>query len=99
MPGLPNGEQGQCCPDSDVTDTEIERLRPEPEMRRHPPGGQCTACDGDVPGKLVQSHRESTLLRTNQVDLHDNRRRPGQTLTDTQQHVRGYDPVPSRRPH
>ena len=59
-----------------------------------------SAVSGDraVAGGLVEAHREAAPGRTDEVDLHDHRRRPGQALVDAEQHVRRDHPAPGRRP-
>ena len=36
--------------------------------------------NGQITGKLVETHRETAILRAGEIDLHDHRRRPSETL-------------------
>jgi hypothetical protein len=83
----------------DEADTQIERLRADAVLCRNPPRGQRARGHGDISGELVQAHGQPTLLRTDEVNLHDDRRRPREALADAEQQVREQDPVPGGRPH
>jgi hypothetical protein len=53
--------------------------------------------DAAVAGRLVQPERQPTPLRPDEVDLHDDRHRPGETLVHTEQRVGRDHPAPVRR--
>jgi hypothetical protein len=86
---------------------ETERSVGEPEVER--PWSQSVvrgdeACcqrghrDCAVAGSFVEAHRESTLRRSDEIDLHDHRRRPRQPLVHAEKHVGDDDPTPRRCP-
>ena len=58
-------------------------------------GGRRRKRDSTVTGCLVQPECEPTLARANQVDLHHDGHRPGQSLIDAEQGVRGDDHAPT----
>src|SRR5687767_3766629 len=55
--------------------------------------------DTEIAGRLVQPERETASHRTDKVDLHHDRHRPGQTLVETEEDVGGddYPPTGSKR--
>ena len=67
--------------------------------RRDVSGRERAQRDGEVAGELVEAHREAAPFRADEVDLHDDRRRPGEPLADAEEHVREEHPGPRRRPH
>ena len=99
MPCLPHEECGQRESDDGEHDAEIERLRTKAVACGNPARRQCTGRNRHVSGELIQAHRQPASLRTDEVNLHDDGRRPGQTLADAEQEIRKQDPVPARRPH
>ncbi len=62
------------------------------------PGRERREGDRAVAGGLVEAHREAAPRGTDEVDLHDHRRRPGQPLVHAEQDVGGDDPGPVRGP-
>jgi len=96
---LPNREDRQGQARQGEGDAEGERPRSQPEGRRHVSGDEGGPAEGEVPSGLVQTHGQSTPPRTGQVDLHDHRRGPGETLAHAKQDVGEEDPVPGARPH
>ena len=73
-------------------DPQVERLGPQPVRLGQVPGAKRRQGHGEVPGELVEPHRQSALLRSHQVHLHDDRRGPCEPLVEAQQHVREDDP-------
>jgi hypothetical protein len=51
-----------------------------------------------VAGGFVKTHRQAAAMRSDQVNLHDDGRGPGQALVDAEQHVREDDPIPGGTP-
>src|SRR6266511_6301772 len=51
---------------------------------------------GEVARELVHAEGQSASRRTDEVDLHRNRRRPAETLVQTEERVREDDPLPGR---
>jgi hypothetical protein len=78
---------------------QVERLRPDAPLRRHEARRQRGQSQGEVTRELVQAHGETAALRADQVDLHDDGRRPCEALARAEQHVGEEHPVPGRRPH
>ena len=66
------------------------RLGGEPARRERGQG------HGAIAGRLVDAGRETPPHGSDEVDLHDHRRRPGQPLVEPEEHVRGDDPGPRR---
>ena len=60
------------------------------EERRRP--------DRDIAGEFIQSDSKTSQFRPDQIDLHDDRHRPGEALIDAKQGVGCDDPFPARRP-
>jgi hypothetical protein len=40
-------------------------------------GNECGQGDGSIAGRLVETHRQAAASRPDEIDLHDDRRRPG----------------------
>jgi len=78
---------------------QIERLRAQSVACSDEARCQCAAGDREVAGELVQPHREAAILRSGEIDLHDDRGRPGESLAHAEQRVGGEHPRPRRRPH
>jgi len=67
-------------------------------------GGKVTGDNGGqrdraVAGGFVETHRQSTLPRPDEVDFHHHRCRPSKALVDAQQDVGEDHPSPRRRPN
>ena len=77
--------------------TQVDRLWSQRVGRRQVAGGERRQRNCDVTGELVEAHGQPAPRRPDQVDLHDHRGRPAQTLVDAQQHVWHDDPAPGRR--
>ena len=97
--GFPDKKCRQGKSDDRESDAEIERLRPKAVPRGNPTGRKRARGQRYVARELVHAHRQSALSRTDEVDLHNDRRRPRQALADAEQHVRHEHPIPRRRPH
>src|SRR3546814_19796221 len=54
--------------------------------------------DRAVPRRFVEAHGEAALRGSDEVDLHDHRRGPGEALVHAEQHVGDDDPRPARCP-
>ena len=90
----------------------VESPRPSPANAtpRKNGSGRSPYCCGDeagrergerdraVAGGFVEAHREAAPGGADEVDLHDDRGRPGQSLVDAEQHVGEDDPAPSSAP-
>ena len=92
-------EKRQHEADGDECDGRIKGIESQPLPRRDPAGQQRRAGHRGVSGELVEAHREPAPVAAHQIDLHDDRRRPGQPLADAQEGVRHENPVPRGRPH
>ena len=88
----------QAKPDPGVGDAEEERSRTEAVARRKETRGERCRSDGTVAGRFVETHGEPPAGRPGEVDLHDDRGRPGEPLVDAQEDVREHHPRPGRRP-
>ena len=86
-------------PHGDERDTQVKWLWTQPVDRRDVTRGERGAAHGEVACELVEAHREATPLGAGEVDLHDDRGRPRESLADAKQDVGGEDPIPRRRPH
>src|SRR6266540_2864592 len=95
---LAYGQRGQAEAERGVGGGEQERGGPQPVVGGQGPGGHGGAGERGVAGGFVESHREATASRADQVDLHDDGGGPGQPLVDAEQDVRGDDPAPGRCP-
>ena len=97
--GLAHEERREPETERGVGEAEEERLGPQPVLGGDEPGRQRGDGDRAVAGGLVQAHRETAPGGADEVDLHDHRRRPGESLVDAEQHVGEDDPAPRRCPH
>ena len=79
-----------------VDDAEIERLGSKPVPRGHVAGRQRSQAKRAIASSLVQPHGKAATARPDQVDLHVHGHRPGEPLTDPEEHVRADDPCPRR---
>jgi hypothetical protein len=80
-------------------DAEIERFRSQPVGGGDGTGRESRAGKREVAGGLVESHREPAPCRADEVDLHDDRRRPAESLVDPEEDVGEDDPFPGRGKH
>ena len=78
--GLAHRQGGQAKAEGGVGDAEIKRLGAQPVPGGDVAGGQRGDGDRDVTCGLVEAHRQAAAFRSGQVDLHDDRVGPGQTL-------------------
>ena len=77
VPGLAHDECRQQQPERCENDAEVERFGPQAVMRRDEAGRQRAAGDGKIARELVEPHRQPAFRRAGEVDLHDDRHRPG----------------------
>jgi len=84
------GERGA---DGDERDTEIERLRTDAVARGNPARRQGTGSPPPSSPRISFRPIASPRCFGHKVDLHDHRRRPRQSLADTEEQVREEDPV------
>src|SRR5438067_3088862 len=76
----------------------MSHLRPESVARRDETGRQRGTRNGDVAREFIQPHREPTPRGASEVDFHDHRRRPAETLAESEQRVGREPPAPAGRP-
>ena len=93
---LADEQDGGAQPEPDDRDPEEERSRAKTGRFGDEPGQERDSGDGDVAGRLVEAEGEPAVSRTDEVDLHQDRGRPCQTLVDPEKHVRRDDPGPVR---
>ena len=83
---------------------ETQYSKDDPGVKGHGPqavgrgqiaGRQGRQGNGQVTRKFVEAHGQPALLGTNQVHLHNHRRRPAQPLIDAQQHIGKDHPAPT----
>jgi hypothetical protein len=61
-------------------------------------GQEGSHADREIAGELVEADRHATPPRPDEVNLHDHRHRPRETLADSKQRVGGDDPAPAGCP-
>ena len=76
---------------------EEERRRAEAGRLGDQPGQEGDDGHGEVARRLVQPEGKAPVPRTDEVDLHQHGRRPGQALVDPEQDVGRDDPTPVGR--
>ena len=96
---FPDQEHGQAKSDRHEANAQIKRLWPQA-----PCTGDVACCQGssgyrEIAGELIESHCCTTIVRSRQIDLHNDGGRPGQALADTEQEVSNDHPTPGRCPH
>ena len=96
---LADQEERHAAAEHHVGDTEVERLRAEAPGMGDVAGGERRAGHGEVAGELVEPHRQAPPGRAREVDLHDDRGRPGEALADAEEPIRDQHPAPRGRPH
>jgi len=62
-------------------------------------GQECRHADREIAGELVEADRQAARFRSDEINLHDHRHRPGEPLIDAEQGVGGDHPFPAWRPH
>ena len=72
-----------------------ERARSEGGSERA--GDEGRECNAQVAGRLVQTQREPTAPRADEIDLHHDGHRPGESLVGAEEEVRNDDPAPAGR--
>ena len=80
-------------------DAEIERLRSEVVVTRDPACRQRGDRHRAIARCFVEPHRQTALGRADEIDLHDHRGGPCESLIDAEEHVGDDHPTPRRRPH
>ncbi len=95
--GLTHKEDGESETQDGEGNARIERDRSQAVACRQVAGQKGGERDRNATGKFIQPHGEAALFRSNQVDLHDDGRRPAQTLIDAEEHVREDHPAPTGR--
>lgn len=90
--GLTHGEAGQRDGEGGVRQAQQERCRTESVLCGQPARGHRGQRHRAIAGGLIESHRQAALLGPDEVDLHDDRRRPGEPLVDAEQDV-GEEPA------
>ena len=90
--GLADKEHGCAEPKPGDGQAEQERLRPEAGLGCDEARDQGAGGDRAVPGRFVEAEGQAAPARTDEIDLHDHGRRPGQALVDAEQDVGGHDP-------
>ena len=97
--GLAHEQRRQGETEAGVGDAEEERLGSQARRAAAmKPVASAVDGDGAVAGGLVEAHREPAACGPDEVDLHDDRRRPGEALVHAEQHVGEHDPAPARSP-
>ena len=81
---LPYGHQGEDETDDRDHRADIGRCETQPVTAGEIPGHECRQRHREVSSEFVQSHREPTSLGTDEIDLHDDRRRPSKPLIQAQ---------------
>jgi hypothetical protein len=80
-----------------------DRSSTDPDQRpRSEAGGECPGREGgdgdaEVARRLVEAEGQPPTARSDEVDLHHHRHRPGEPLVGAQEQVRPDDPAPARR--
>ena len=97
--GLAHEQGGESEAETGERDAEEERLGSQSVLLGDVTGRECGEGDGAVAGGFVESHREAAAGGPDEVDLHDDRRRPGESLVDAEQDVGEDDPAPTRCEH
>ena len=97
--GLAYEEHRQAEAEAGVGETEEERRRAQAPALGDVSGGEGGDGDGAVAGCLVEAHREPASRRPDEIDLHHDRGRPGESLVDAEQHVGEHHPSPGGGPH
>ena len=99
MPSLSNEDETQQETHDRIGDAQVEWLRTQPHSTGDVSRGQRRTGHRQVPRTLIEPHRQSPAHRPHEVDLHDDRGRPRESLTHPEQHVGRQYPVPGRAPH
>src|SRR5712691_4176936 len=90
------GKQGEQETASGETLREQVRTRPDSVIRGEESSNRSSRRYGQVAGGFVQAEGKPPSPRSDEVDLHIDRGRPGEALIQAEEHVRKYDPAPGR---
>ena len=97
-PGIANEEDTEGEPQYREGDAQVEGFGTEPEGLGHIAGSEGRQCHRQVAPELVQPHGGAPGPWTHQIDLHDDRGGPGESLVYPQEHVGEEHPGPGRGP-
>ena len=98
MAGVAHQESRKNEPEHRIADAEVEGLRPQTVALRDIAGEQGGDTDGEITGEFIEPDREPSRFRSHEIDLHDDRHRPGEALIDAEQRIRRDNPAPARPP-
>src|SRR5688572_6422640 len=95
---VPHHQNRQRQSEHRVNDAKIERGRAHAVALGDVAAYEGSRCESEITRELVQANRETARSRPYQIDLHDHRRGPRESLADAKKRVGEDDPAPARRP-
>ena len=95
--GLAHEQRGEREAETGEGDAQEERFWSQSCLLGDEAGGEGGERDGAVPRGLVEAHGEATPFGADEVDLHDDRGRPGQALVHPEEDVGEDHPAPCGR--
>jgi len=98
MARIGDEQDGQQETENGVGDAEVERRWSQAVALRDIAREESGHAYRQIAGEFVQADGEAARLWADEVDLHDHRHRPCESLVDSEQRVRGHDPAPARPP-
>ena len=98
MAGIPDEQDRQNKPKDRIADAKIEGFRPQTVALGDVAGEKGRDADGEIARELIEAHGEPARFGPDEVDLHDDRHRPGEALADAQQARSPRSPSPSSVP-